>query len=228
MISRIGVLSFALSIAAAVVLPGPANAATVTIGLQENGFNSNAIQTVASNNVANGWASFIGSFGTFGSISVVGQSSPIVTDSLNGNSIDALGTAGTLNIFITAQGLAVPTGAFFSTFTENALPANTTVLEQTFLDPTNGLYTTPLPPLGSMSFSGAGNVTQVSFDAASGTYSVTEEYSITVTGEGVGNANSTIVVSVPESSTWAMLIIGFFGVGLTAYRRRAAPTFRVA
>ena len=29
------------------------------------------------------------------------------------------------------------------------------------------------------------------------------------------------VTAVPESSTWAMMILGFFGVGLTAYRRKA-------
>ena len=30
------------------------------------------------------------------------------------------------------------------------------------------------------------------------------------------------VAAVPEPSTWAMLILGFLGVGLMAYRRKAA------
>jgi hypothetical protein len=33
------------------------------------------------------------------------------------------------------------------------------------------------------------------------------------------------VVAVPEPSTWAMLILGFCGIGLMAYRRQAKPSF---
>ncbi len=39
---------------------------------------------------------------------------------------------------------------------------------------------------------------------------------------------SLTVGGVPEVSTWAMMILGFFGVGFMAYRRKAArPTFRL-
>jgi hypothetical protein len=34
--------------------------------------------------------------------------------------------------------------------------------------------------------------------------------------------------SVPEPSTWAMMILGFAGVGFMAYRRKSKPTFRIA
>jgi hypothetical protein len=34
--------------------------------------------------------------------------------------------------------------------------------------------------------------------------------------------------SVPESSTWAMIILGFAGVGFMAYRRKSKPSFRFA
>jgi hypothetical protein len=38
-----------------------------------------------------------------------------------------------------------------------------------------------------------------------------------------------IAAAVPEPSTWAMMILGFAGVGFMAYRRRShGPTFRVA
>jgi hypothetical protein len=30
------------------------------------------------------------------------------------------------------------------------------------------------------------------------------------------------------ASSWAMIILGFFGVGLLAYRRKVKPTFRFA
>jgi hypothetical protein len=34
--------------------------------------------------------------------------------------------------------------------------------------------------------------------------------------------------AVPEPSTWAMMILGFIGVGFMAYRRKAKPAFRLA
>ncbi|WFU18734.1 hypothetical protein [Bradyrhizobium sp. CB3481] len=35
--------------------------------------------------------------------------------------------------------------------------------------------------------------------------------------------------AIPEASTWAMMVLGFLGVGLVAYRRRGqGPSFRVA
>ena len=40
--------------------------------------------------------------------------------------------------------------------------------------------------------------------------------------------NATISSGVPEPSTWAMMILGFAGVGFLAYRRRSGPTFRIA
>jgi hypothetical protein len=35
------------------------------------------------------------------------------------------------------------------------------------------------------------------------------------------------VSPVPEPSTWAMMILGFFGVGFMAYRRKSNPAFRL-
>jgi hypothetical protein len=43
---------------------------------------------------------------------------------------------------------------------------------------------------------------------------------------GVVAANA--VSAVPEPSTWAMLILGFWGVGFMAYRRRGNGAFRLA
>src|ERR1700722_12805246 len=40
-------------------------------------------------------------------------------------------------------------------------------------------------------------------------------------GEPQGNP----VSAVPESSTWAMLLLGFFGIGVMAYRRKSKPAF---
>jgi hypothetical protein len=36
-----------------------------------------------------------------------------------------------------------------------------------------------------------------------------------------------VVASVPETSTWAMMVLGFFGVGVFAYRRKGRKTIRL-
>jgi hypothetical protein len=43
-----------------------------------------------------------------------------------------------------------------------------------------------------------------------------------------GLDNIVISTAVPEPSTWAMMILGFFGIGFMAYRRKSrGPAFRV-
>jgi len=37
-----------------------------------------------------------------------------------------------------------------------------------------------------------------------------------------------ITTAVPEASTWAMMLLGFMGVGFMAYRRRGQPSLRLA
>jgi hypothetical protein len=38
----------------------------------------------------------------------------------------------------------------------------------------------------------------------------------------------TVVVGVPEPATWAMMILGFFGLGFMAHRRKSVRAFRFA
>jgi len=46
----------------------------------------------------------------------------------------------------------------------------------------------------------------------------------------IGNILDNVVLAsgVPEASTWAMMILGFFGIGLVAYRRSERPRLRLA
>jgi hypothetical protein len=44
-------------------------------------------------------------------------------------------------------------------------------------------------------------------------------------GWGIANVN---VSAVPEPATWAMMMLGFLGLGLVAYRRKNGPAFRLA
>jgi hypothetical protein len=44
---------------------------------------------------------------------------------------------------------------------------------------------------------------------------------------GYVSASSSLVAAVPEPSTWAMLVLGFAGIGFMAYRKnRSGPAFR--
>jgi hypothetical protein len=43
-----------------------------------------------------------------------------------------------------------------------------------------------------------------------------------------GLVGSSISSAVPEPSTWAMMILGFFGVGFMAYRRKSQTSLRLA
>jgi PEP-CTERM motif len=224
-----GMMSILAGAALLASLASSANAAIVSIGLQEAGTNGGAIT-----NEGSGAGSFsIGgvSYGTFTLDNVSGTSSPFVTDLINGNSLNASSTtAGTINVFITASGLTSPTGilGFVSSFTENALAAGFTVTESTFLDATNGIFTTTTP-LSSHTFMGIGTSVQgATANAGSGPYSVTEVYTITATGEGSANSTA-ILTAVPEPATWAMMMLGFIGVGFMAYRRKDKTTgFRFA
>jgi hypothetical protein len=45
---------------------------------------------------------------------------------------------------------------------------------------------------------------------------------------GTFSAVLDVAPAVPEPSTWAMVIFGFCGLGFMAYRRKNAPTFRLA
>jgi len=51
----------------------------------------------------------------------------------------------------------------------------------------------------------------------------------TTAGTTTGDFNISHVSPVPEPATWAMMILGFMGVGFMAYRRRGRPaSFRIA
>jgi hypothetical protein len=55
----------------------------------------------------------------------------------------------------------------------------------------------------------------------------TEVHSLEGSQSFVGTDPS-LTTGVPETSTWAMMILGFCGLGFMAYRRKPKPTFRLA
>jgi len=210
--------------ALAAVLATSANASIVTIGVQEADFSGGALTQVATG--TNTAVVLNQSYGVFTINNISGSSDSTFLNS--GNSLNtSVSGPGTLSVFITASGLTSPVGGltFLSSFTEQVLTAGFTVQMLTFLDNANGIFTTTTP-LSSQAFSSIGSTVQAA-DATSGPglFSLTEEFIITATG--TGGASSTIVITaVPETSTWAMMILGFIGVGFAAYRRKAATQFR--
>lgn len=72
--------------------------------------------------------------------------------------------------------------------------------------------------------------TPISFEfTASGLTETLTFLSTTVDGNAFGPAlDNVTVAAVPEPSTWAMMILGFLGVGFLAYRRKDESALRVA
>jgi hypothetical protein len=62
-------------------------------------------------------------------------------------------------------------------------------------------------------------------------------YSLSIEGDGAGglpagfairlDSGTLTVGAVPESSTWAMMVLGFAGVGFLAYRKKSTPSLRL-
>jgi PEP-CTERM motif len=76
----------------------------------------------------------------------------------------------------------------------------------------------------------SGNSPELTFSAPfsiPGLFSFPESYQIS--NNGRDNTSGAVVIAVdpvPEPSTWAMLILGFAGIGIMAYRRNGRPAIR--
>jgi hypothetical protein len=87
-----------------------------------------------------------------------------------------------------------------------------------------------LGPFNALAFGNGWVLESTTFTTTSaGAYQLAVDF----TGGGVPAADFAIddinISAVPESSTWAMMILGFFGVGFIAYRRKSVgPALRIA
>lgn len=223
MISKLKTIAgFVAGVSLAAVLSTGARADVISIGLQEAGVNGGAITTVTT---SSGVAGFFGSYGTF-SVNLQGAADATVLGLptlLSSNTLNIANAAGgTLEVWVTAQGLSFANAQRLleSSFTVNGL-VNASVVQNTFFSSANALYggATPLGTF-STSTSPAKFVSPGLVEDLTGPFSVTEEYVITSLAGGSANLTATIS-AVPEPSTWAMLLIGFAGVGFTAYRGRS-------
>ena len=62
--------------------------------------------------------------------------------------------------------------------------------------------------------------------ANGGTSPIDVAFAADLTDVRTGAVGATLTPAVPEPSTWAMMILGFMGVGFLAYRRRGQQNFR--
>lgn len=160
--------------------------------------------------------------------------------------VDVIGDGGSYDYFPGVQGNYVDLNG-----SSGAPGAITTI--QSFAA---GTYSVSFDLAGSQG--GSGNVdpvyahtTQIEFSIGGVTQSLTRNptapfttytFLFTTTGDGqltfrdlaggnnnVGNLlDNVTVTAVPEPSTWAMMILGFMGVGFMAYRRKSGLVSRVA
>ena len=98
----------------------------------------------------------------------------------------------------------------------------------TFLDASNNVVATVFGPSPGNGDQTAVGSKYVNFDFTGGTFQSVMFTTSAATFELDNVAIGSFVSSVPEASTWTMLMVGFFGVGFAAYRRKSRPAFRLA
>jgi hypothetical protein len=210
-----------VGIASAFLWASTANSATLTVGLAVDG---GAPVVVAGPSVGNVQFASLANFGVFtaNQISATGRPITPLPDILGSTSLNiAASGPGTLRVYVTSQGNTDVSNSWISTFTSNQLPAGWQVTEQTFLDPANGLFTTPIQ-LGSAIFNAIGTSVAAAVAASGANYSVTHLYTIVASGAGL--ALSTINLQTPIPGALPLFATGLIGLWALRRKRKGAPT----
>jgi hypothetical protein len=161
------------------------------------------------------------------SANVVGTP-PLASGSLLTDTIAVNTTGpGTLIIWVTETGLTSPLGEvnFTSGLTSNLFFGGiSSVTLSTFVSPTDGVSPPNGTPLDMATFTGLGTQSLSTVDnPGAGPYSLQEVFAIHATGAGATNLTIDLTSStIPETSTWAMMLLGFAGLGYIGFRKARA------
>ena len=143
----------------------------------------------------------------------------------------AISTAAAGNVFIYASENGFLTGGPFAMQLGGTQPANDAITGLAFggtsnntLDTAHNFITIGPTSLSPFAATGTGQLLLFSNTGVSMTLGVEISHPA-----GAGATTGDINISgVPEPSTWAMMILGFAGIGFMAYRRKAKTGFRLA
>jgi hypothetical protein len=205
------------------VFGSTAFADTISVGLASSAGGPITTEVSAASGGIATWTGGLGAF-TINAVSAIGG---VPEGTFDSNSLDVTTSGtGTLYVYVTDQGVSDPSVAgaesFISSFTENSLSPGLTVTETTYIDTSNGVFTTPTE-LSSYTFGGPittplGVSLSGSASLTGNPYSLTEVYAISSDGSGV--ANSTIdVAAAPEPSSFSLLALVLLS-GLLVMRKR--------
>lgn len=206
-------LTIALATAALTWLSAAPAWATITIQLENADANGGALTTVATGATS---ASFSGIYGDYDILGITGADIFPIAFGTNTFDVTSARKTNTLTVIATETGLTTVPSDLLSTLTENHLTSGWTVQETTWVNSTQ---------LFSGTFSTVGSAQQLNKAAVSLPFSLSEMFVITPNG-GVGQDQSTIsIMGVPEAPIWAMMGLGFAGLGilhLAILRRKAS------
>jgi hypothetical protein len=141
---------------------------------------------------------------------------------------------GVLDVTLGAFSLANDTG--FANYTNNTFDLRISFTAPSGTNPNPGNFTADLT--GSVSYFGGGTVdinfgSPQTFTYSGGSFTLAVgDVDLSVAGNGGFedppiNGVITLASAVPEPATWAMMILGFFGIGFMGYRRNARPALRL-
>jgi hypothetical protein len=129
------------------------------------------------------------------------------------------GLAGVSQTVATGVGNTYSLSFYLGSSTQYGTPDGITVSSNALASPATFISTTTTPnnnqwELETISLVATSNETTITLDGSSG---------VSYIGLGDVSLDLVSVAAVPEPSTWAMMMLGFAGVGFMAYRRKSKP-----
>jgi hypothetical protein len=164
-----------------------------------------------------------------GNISLNGVDIVTPTSVTFGNPANIGASNGTLGLLGTCIG-CVTMNSFNSASTDFLVYTATNAGETTTLTLNSVIFSSTANNIGGfdVKITGNGTLTETGVQNFTPTFGAFDLTTQSGTGGGFFTFSSTTVAAVPEPSSWAMMILGFVGIGFLAYRRKEKAGFRFA